>query len=510
MKALLADHEAQVVQDQLRLQLRQGRLNTPPSASTLSANAYDMLSSGAAGGAGGGRSSLSLPGGSAAAAAVAAEAGNSRASLEGASLSSAALLLQQQQQQSPASQRARMLGLGGSQPQSQHGSLLRANGTASSGGMNNVILPNGLREESMFFGKISRETSAAAAAVDVALDVQSRQGGNKKYDDGRGGNENSKLDDDHPSASLRDSSNSAAAATANAAEGVGEEPEEEDEEDRLDDDEYFRRHHPPASGDNAGSSNEAGGNSYPMAREAFPLKLYRILYEAEQNEQDDIISFFPHGRAFAVHKSKEFTRDIMPKYFPAGRMNTFLKQLNLYGFRRITEGRDKGGYFHKDFLKGKRHMCKKIKRKKVHVNKAPPPTPAQHAPAFFSHPSFGRMGASNLPFLDQLSSTFGSSSNLSQQQQLLQHQQQLLQQQQQQQQQLLSGLQLSGSASNAASMFGNAAFNRERLLLASSSTENVAQNYMQDLSSPSSVNNSARLHPANFQNFNGNNHPNLR
>ena len=45
--------------------------------------------------------------------------------------------------------------------------------------------------------------------------------------------------------------------------------------------------------------------------------------------------------------------------------NTFLKQLNLYAFRRITEGRDKGGYFHPQFVQGKRHLCKLIKRKKT-------------------------------------------------------------------------------------------------------------------------------------------------
>jgi hypothetical protein len=35
------------------------------------------------------------------------------------------------------------------------------------------------------------------------------------------------------------------------------------------------------------------------------------------------------------------------------------------GFRRITDGRDKGGYFHEFFLKGRKGLCKKIKRKKL-------------------------------------------------------------------------------------------------------------------------------------------------
>lgn len=115
--------------------------------------------------------------------------------------------------------------------------------------------------------------------------------------------------------------------------------------------------------------NDAGTDEvdrdFKRSQENFPLKLYRIIYEVVKSGRGDVISFFPHGRAFAVHKPKEFINEIMPKYFATGRMNTFLKQLNLYGFRRITEGRDKGGYFHSKFILGKRHMCKVIKRKKT-------------------------------------------------------------------------------------------------------------------------------------------------
>ena len=42
----------------------------------------------------------------------------------------------------------------------------------------------------------------------------------------------------------------------------------------------------------------------------------------------------------------------------------------LDGFRRITEGRDKGGYFHEFFLQGRRGLVKKVKRKKLTTPKA--------------------------------------------------------------------------------------------------------------------------------------------
>jgi HSF-type DNA-binding len=106
------------------------------------------------------------------------------------------------------------------------------------------------------------------------------------------------------------------------------------------DEEYFRTHKNPRE-----AKPSAGNRSIKRTRETFPLKLYRILFEAEKNGQTDIISFGPNCQAFAVHKNKEFIRDIMPKYFGAGRMNTFLKQLNLYNFRRITEGPYKGSKY---------------------------------------------------------------------------------------------------------------------------------------------------------------------
>ena len=94
------------------------------------------------------------------------------------------------------------------------------------------------------------------------------------------------------------------------------------------------------------------------------MKLYRMLEEAERQGKEDIVSFLSHGRAFKIHKPKQFEAEIMQKYFTTTRMPSFQRQLNLYGFRRITEGPEKGGYFHDLFLKGEKKLCKKIKRKR--------------------------------------------------------------------------------------------------------------------------------------------------
>ena len=89
---------------------------------------------------------------------------------------------------------------------------------------------------------------------------------------------------------------------------------------------------------------KTGGVSQP-----FPEKLMDML-ATESNENSSIVSWLPHGRAFIVRKPKEFADDIMPKYFRQTKITSFQRQLNLYGFRRITKGADAGSYYHEVIL----------------------------------------------------------------------------------------------------------------------------------------------------------------
>jgi len=68
--------------------------------------------------------------------------------------------------------------------------------------------------------------------------------------------------------------------------------------------------------------------------EPFPEKLHSMLTYAITAHLTDIISFFPHGRAFGIHKPKRFSDEIMPRFFRQTRLTSFQRQLNLYGFRR--------------------------------------------------------------------------------------------------------------------------------------------------------------------------------
>lgn len=107
--------------------------------------------------------------------------------------------------------------------------------------------------------------------------------------------------------------------------------------------------------------------SQPMSsKERFPVKLYRMIYEAKQAGKENVVSFLPHGRAFAIHDKDTFIRDILPRYFPGCQLPSFQKQLNLYGFHKVTVGKDKGtfNYFHAHFLKGRPSLSEKIQRRR--------------------------------------------------------------------------------------------------------------------------------------------------
>jgi hypothetical protein len=63
-----------------------------------------------------------------------------------------------------------------------------------------------------------------------------------------------------------------------------------------------------------------------------------------------------------VHKPKEFVEDVMPTYFRQSKLTSFQRQLNLYGFARITKGPDRGGYYHELFLRHKLFLSETMVR----------------------------------------------------------------------------------------------------------------------------------------------------
>lgn len=97
----------------------------------------------------------------------------------------------------------------------------------------------------------------------------------------------------------------------------------------------------------------------------------------------DIISWQPHGRCFVVHKPDEFAK-LLPQFFKLSKIASFQRQLNLYGFVRLTANLDKGGYYHERFLRGRPDLLWTIPRAKVKGTKVRAKSNPRQEPDFWS------------------------------------------------------------------------------------------------------------------------------
>ncbi|CAB9503533.1 shock factor protein 4 [Seminavis robusta] len=91
----------------------------------------------------------------------------------------------------------------------------------------------------------------------------------------------------------------------------------------------------------------------------FPVKLHMIL---SNPEFQDIIAWLPHGRSWRILQQKAFEERVIPLYFRHGRYSSFARQVNGWGFKRITHGSDYNSYYHELFLRGMPHLCDKMRR----------------------------------------------------------------------------------------------------------------------------------------------------
>ena len=107
--------------------------------------------------------------------------------------------------------------------------------------------------------------------------------------------------------------------------------------------------------DNSGMTFDGYMQSHPghkPAREfkdhmSFPRALHAMLDFVGETGHTDIVSWRPHGRAFHIHKPEEFTKFLIPKYYQMKNYASFLRQLNIYGFKCISkDGPDKGAHYH--------------------------------------------------------------------------------------------------------------------------------------------------------------------
>jgi len=113
-------------------------------------------------------------------------------------------------------------------------------------------------------------------------------------------------------------------------------------------------------------------NSTNRSVETFPMKLMDLLSKEDTSE---CIAWLPHGRSFRVDNTDLFMMNYSPRIFKATKYRSFVRQLNIWGFKRITCGVDMNSYYHPMFLRGKTNLVMKMTRKKGKLGCKPRPNP---------------------------------------------------------------------------------------------------------------------------------------
>ncbi|XP_047580980.1 heat shock factor protein 1 isoform X9 [Lutra lutra] len=117
------------------------------------------------------------------------------------------------------------------------------------------------------------------------------------------------------------------------------------------------------------------GAAGPSNVPAFLTKLWTLVSDPDT---DALICWSPQsGNSFHVFDQGQFAKEVLPKYFKHNNMASFVRQLNMYGFRKVVHieqgglvkpERDDTEFQHPCFLRGQEQLLENIKRKVTSVS----------------------------------------------------------------------------------------------------------------------------------------------
>ena len=83
------------------------------------------------------------------------------------------------------------------------------------------------------------------------------------------------------------------------------------------------------------------------------------------------------------------------RFFNQTKYTSFQRQLNIYGFSRFAQGKDKGAYFHLCFVRGHRSLVRNMIRRKIKNNKSQAKTEIEDHD--FYHPAWENHFEASVP-----------------------------------------------------------------------------------------------------------------
>ncbi|RYY69067.1 hypothetical protein EON63_24105, partial [archaeon] len=81
------------------------------------------------------------------------------------------------------------------------------------------------------------------------------------------------------------------------------------------------------------SSSSASNNSIEAIKQSAPAFLEKLFDILDDNSPySHLIAWQPDGASFIIKKVHEFSETVLPKYFKHSNIQSYIRQLNMYGF----------------------------------------------------------------------------------------------------------------------------------------------------------------------------------
>ncbi|XP_030506759.2 heat stress transcription factor A-8 [Cannabis sativa] len=102
-----------------------------------------------------------------------------------------------------------------------------------------------------------------------------------------------------------------------------------------------------------------GGSGSASSIAPFLKKCYEMVND---DSTDSIISWNDTNDSFVIWDMTQFSVGLLPKYFKHSNFSSFMRQLNIYGFRKVHP--DRWMFANDGFIRGQKHLLKNICRRK--------------------------------------------------------------------------------------------------------------------------------------------------
>ncbi|CAF0765744.1 unnamed protein product [Didymodactylos carnosus] len=126
-----------------------------------------------------------------------------------------------------------------------------------------------------------------------------------------------------------------------------------------------------SSGSDDYGRQSIGSVGVTLQQTPVPAFLNKLWILINDSSCDDLIAWDSSGGSFHVYDQARFSREILPRYFKHNNFASFIRQLNMYGFRKISNiehgslrsERDDIEFAHPNFIRGQDTLLELIKRR---------------------------------------------------------------------------------------------------------------------------------------------------